>query len=97
MSQINTLNQRLSTIDKNLKELEKMKREKNESIVLIENKIRDLNTILNEEKKILEDSNKKILSLQELKNEADSYYKQIEQGVDTLLNILDSSLAPSSS
>ena len=51
----------------------------------------ELNAILEQEKKTLEDSVKKINSITELKKESESYYKQIEQGVDTLLNILDSS------
>ncbi len=60
--------------------------------MLIQKKIMELTQNLDDEKKILDESIKKINSITELKTESESYYKQIEQGVDTLLNILDSSL-----
>ena len=93
MSKINILNERLSNIDKTLVSLEKVKKEKENAIMIIQQKILELTTTLEEERKILEESNKKINSITELKTESESYYKQIEQGVDTLLNILDSSLS----
>ena len=92
MSKINILNERLLNIDKTLKGLEKIKRERESSILIIQEKMIDLNVSLEEEKKVLEDAVKKINSITELKKESESYYKQIEQGVDTLLNILDSSI-----
>jgi hypothetical protein len=61
--------------------------------MLINQKIVELTNTLEEERKILDESIKKINSITELKIESESYYKQIEQGVDTLLNILDSSLS----
>jgi chromosome segregation ATPase len=93
MSKINILNERLSNIDKTLVSLEKVKNEKENAIMIIQQKILELTITLEEERKILEESNKKINSITELKTESESYYKQIEQGVDTLLNILDSSLS----
>lgn len=92
MSKINILNERLMSIDKSLSALEKIKKEKEHTIMVIQQKIMELTANLDEEKKILDDSIKKINSITELKTESESYYKQIEQGVDTLLNILDSSL-----
>jgi len=91
MSKITVLNDKLSNLDKTLEGLEKIRREKENAIMTIQQKIMELNTILEQEKKTLEDSVKKINSITELKKESESYYKQIEQGVDTLLNILDSS------
>jgi predicted nucleic acid-binding Zn-ribbon protein len=93
MSKINILNERLSNIDKTLVTLEKVKKEKENIIMSIQQKILELTTSLEDEKKILDESVKKINSITELKIESESYYKQIEQGVDTLLNILDSSFS----
>jgi predicted nucleic acid-binding Zn-ribbon protein len=93
MSKINILNERLNNIDKTLVSLEKVKREKENTIMAIQQKILELTTSLEEEKKILDESVKRINSITELKTESESYYKQIEQGVDTLLNILESSLS----
>lgn len=92
MSKINILNERLLKIDISLKGLEKIKKDKESSILIIQQNLMDLNSRLEEEKKLLEEATKKINSITELKKESESYYKQIEQGVDTLLNILDSSL-----
>ena len=91
MSKITVLNDKLSNLDKTLEGLEKIPREKENAIMTIQQKIMELNAILEKEKGTLEDSIKKINSITELKKESESYYKQIEQGVDTLLNILDSS------
>jgi chromosome segregation ATPase len=91
MSKITVLNDKLSNLDKTLEGLEKIRREKENAIMTIQQKIMELNAILEKEKGTLEDSIKKINSITELKKESESYYKQIEQGVDTLLNILDSS------
>jgi predicted nucleic acid-binding Zn-ribbon protein len=93
MSKINILNERLNNIDKTLVSLEKVKREKENTIMAIQQKILELTTSLEEEKKILDESVKRINSITELKTESESYYKQIEQGVDTLLNILESSIS----
>ena len=93
MSKINILNERLTNIDRTLVSLEKVKKEKENTIRIIQEKILELTTSLEEERKILDESVKKINSITELKTESESYYKQIEQGVDTLLNILDSSLS----
>ena len=93
MSKINILNERLNNIDKTLVSIEKVKREKENTIMAIQQKILELTTSLEEEKKVLDESVKRINSITELKTESESYYKQIEQGVDTLLNILDSSLS----
>ena len=92
MSKINVLNERLMNIDKTLASLENIKKEKENKIMTIQQRIMELTTCLEEEKKVLDESVKKINSITELKTESESYYKQIEQGVDTLLNILDSSL-----
>ena len=91
MSKINILNERLTNIDRTLVSLEKVKHEKENTIRIIQEKIVELTTSLEEERKILDESVKRINSITELKIESESYYKQIEQGVDTLLNILDSS------
>jgi len=91
MSKITILNDKLSNIDKTLVGLEKIKREKENAIMNIQQKMMELNNILEEEKRTLDESVKKINSITELKKESESYYKQIEQGVDTLLGILDSS------
>jgi chromosome segregation ATPase len=92
MSKINILNERLTNIDKSLVSLEKVRKEKENAIMTIQQKILELTTTLEEERKIMDECVKKINSITELKTESESYYKQIEQGVDTLLNILDSSL-----
>jgi predicted nucleic acid-binding Zn-ribbon protein len=91
MSKITVLNDRLSNLDKTLAALEKIKKEKENAIMNLQQKMMEINVILEEERKTLEESVKKITSITELKKESESYYKQIEQGVDTLLNILDSS------
>ena len=91
MSKITVLNDRLSNLDKTLVGLEKIKKEKENAIMNLQQKMMEINVILEEERKTLEESVKKITSITELKKESESYYKQIEQGVDTLLNILDSS------
>jgi chromosome segregation ATPase len=91
MSKITILNDKLSNIDKTLIGLEKIRNEKENSIMTLQQKMMELNNILEEEKNTLNDCVKKINSIKELKKESESYYKQIEQGVDTLLNILDSS------
>ena len=91
MSKITILNDKLSNIDKTLVGLEKIRNEKENSIMTIQQKIMELNKIIEEEKNTLNECVKKITSIKELKKESESYYKQIEQGVDTLLNILDSS------
>jgi len=93
MSKINILNERLTNIDKSLVSLEKVRKEKENAIMTIQQKILELTTTLEEERKVLDECVKKINSITELKIESESYYKQIEQGVDTLLNILDSSLS----
>jgi predicted nucleic acid-binding Zn-ribbon protein len=93
MSKINILNERLTNIDRTLVSLEKVKHEKENTIRIIQEKIVELTTSLEEERKILDESVKRINSITELKIESESYYKQIEQGVDTLLNILESSLS----
>jgi predicted nucleic acid-binding Zn-ribbon protein len=93
MSKINILNERLTNIDRTLVSLEKVKNEKENTIRIIQEKIVELTTSLEEERKILDESVKRINSITELKIESESYYKQIEQGVDTLLNILESSLS----
>ena len=93
MSKINILNEKLINIDKTLIYLEKVKKEKENAIMVIQQRMMELSTTLEEERKILDESIKKINSITELKVESESYYKQIEQGVDTLLNILDSSLS----
>jgi len=91
MSKITILNDKLSNIDKTLAGLEKIRNEKENSIMTLQQKMMELNNILEEEKNTLNECVKKITSIKELKKESESYYKQIEQGVDTLLNILDSS------
>jgi len=93
MSKINILNEQLTNIDRTLVSLEKVKHEKENTIRIIQEKIVELTTSLEEERKILDESVKRINSITELKIESESYYKQIEQGVDTLLNILESSLS----
>jgi predicted nucleic acid-binding Zn-ribbon protein len=91
MSKITILNDKLSNIDKTLVGLEKIRREKESAIMNLQQKMMELNNTLEEEKNTLEDCVKKINSITELKKESESYYKQIEQGVETLLNILESS------
>jgi predicted nucleic acid-binding Zn-ribbon protein len=91
MSKITILNDKLSNIDKTLVGLEKIRSEKESAIMNLQQKMMELNNTLEQEKNTLEDCVKKINSITELKKESESYYKQIEQGVETLLNILDSS------
>jgi len=92
MSKITTLNEKLSNLDKTLASIETIKYDKENAIIYLQQQLMDLNKQLENEKEMLETAVKKINSIKEIKRESESYYKQIEQGVDTLLNILDSSL-----
>ena len=60
MSKITILNDKLSNLDKTLVGLEKIRREKENAIMTIQQKIMELNNILEEEKRTFEDSVKKI-------------------------------------
>ena len=62
MSKITVLNDKLSNLDKTLEGLEKIRREKENAIMTIQQKMMELNAILEKEKGTLEDSIKKIES-----------------------------------
>ena len=91
MSQISLLDEKMKHIQRTLQQLEQEKashQEKLESWELEQEALRQeelkTQTLLNE-------VTTKLTDLYELKKETDTYYKQIQQSVDTLLTLLSSS------
>jgi chromosome segregation ATPase len=91
MSQISLLDEKMKHIQRTLQQLEQEKashQEKLESWKLEQEALRQdelkTQTLLNE-------VTSKLTDLYELKKETDTYYKQIQQSVDTLLTLLSSS------
>ena len=91
MSQISLLDEKMKHIQRTLQPLEQEKashQEKLESWKLEQEALRQeelkTQTLLNE-------VTTKLTDLYELKKETDTYYKQIQQSVDTLLTLLSSS------
>jgi chromosome segregation ATPase len=91
MNKMNTLQTKLTDIQSTIGELEMLIQEKSESIHQIESQMAILEENYRAEKSQVDEFKKKLQSYQELMHETDSYYKQIEQNIDTLMNILTTS------
>jgi chromosome segregation ATPase len=88
MSQIEILNKMLREMDNELNSLNQFIKDKEELINHIILRIEELNSNLSKENEILSDSLKKRDRLSELKSEVETNYKQIDEGVNTLVDIL---------
>jgi chromosome segregation ATPase len=88
---MNTLQTKLSDIQKTIRELELMINEKNDSIKQIDSQLLVLEENRKAEQLQLEEYTKKLHGFQGLMQETESYYKQIEQNIDTLMTILTTS------
>jgi len=88
---MNTLQTKLTDIQNTIGELETLIQEKTESIHLIETQMETLQENYRAEKSQVDEFTKKLQGYQELMHETESYYKQIEQNIETLMNILTTS------
>jgi chromosome segregation ATPase len=88
---MNSLQTKLSDIQSTIQELETIIQDKNENIKQIETQLTVLQENYRAEQLQLEEYTKKLQGYKELMSETDSYYKQIEQNIDTLMTILTSS------
>lgn len=88
MSQIDILNKMLNEMNQDIDLLNTFISEKQELIEHIIVRINELNSNLIKEQEILDDSLKKRDKMTELKNEVYTNYKQIDAGVNTLVEIL---------
>jgi chromosome segregation ATPase len=91
MNKMNSLQTKLTDIQKTIQELEGIIQEKTCSILEIETQLRVLQENHRAEQLQLDEYSKKLEGYKGLMNETDSYYKQIEQNIDTLMTILSSS------
>jgi chromosome segregation ATPase len=91
MNKMNTLQTKLTDIQSTIGELEMLIQEKSDSIRLIESQMAILEENYRAEKSQIDEFTKKLKGYQELMHETDSYYKQIEQNIETLMNILTTS------
>lgn len=91
MNKMNTLQTKLTDIQKTIQELEGIIQEKTDSIQQIESQLVVLQENHRAEQLQLDEYTKKLQGYKELMTETDSYYKQIEQNIDTLMTILTSS------
>jgi chromosome segregation ATPase len=91
MNKMNTLQTKLTDIQNTISELETLIQEKSESIHLIETQMATLEENYRAEKSQVDEFTKKLQGYQELMHETESYYKQIEQNIETLMNILTTS------
>ena len=91
MNKMNSLQTKLTDIQKTILELESIIQEKTDSIQQIETQLTVLKENHRAEQLQLEEYTKKLEGYKGLMEETDSYYKQIEQNIDTLMTILSSS------
>ncbi len=91
MSKIENLQRMLSDITFRINELTHLITEKSESIRMIEMNLASLQENLQAEKIQLEEYQRNLQGAMEMKSETDSYFKQIEQNIDTLMTILTTS------
>ena len=91
MNKMNSLQTKLTDIQKTIQELEGIIQEKTCSIQDIETQLRVLQENHRAEQLQLDEYSKKLEGYKGLMSETDSYYKQIEQNIDTLMTILSSS------
>lgn len=91
MNKMNTLQSKLTDIQSTIVDLETFIRDKSESIRQIEQQISILEENYRAEKSQIDECTHKLKGYQELMQETDSCYKQIEQNIDTLMTILTSS------
>ena len=91
MNKMNSLQTKLTDIQKTIQELEQFIQDKTESIQHIESQLIVLQENHRAEQQQLDEYTKKLQGYKELMTETDSYYKQIEQNIDTLMTILTSS------
>jgi chromosome segregation ATPase len=90
MSRIELLNKLLGDMDASLNQLNRSIHDKEENIKQISSHLHDLQVSLEREQVSLDELNKNRSDLIELQTETKSNYKQIEDGVNTLLEILQS-------
>lgn len=88
MSQIDILNRMLNEMENEINSLNQFIDEKQKLIQHIIFRVEELNNNLISEQDILNDSLKKRDKMTELKNEVYMNYKQIDEGVNTLVEIL---------
>lgn len=88
MSQIDILNKMLNEMNNEITILNEFINNKTALIDHIVLRIEELNTNLSKEQEILNDSLKKREKMSELKDEVYMNYKQIDEGVNTLVEIL---------
>ena len=91
MNKMNSLQTKLTDIQKTIQELEGIIQEKTCSIQQIETQLTVLQENHRAEQLQLDEYSKKLEGYKGLMDETDSYYKQIEQNIDTLMTILSSS------
>ena len=91
MAKIETLQHMMTDMDKKMKNLSELISEKSESILLAESQISILQDNLKADKLQLEEFQKQLHGIMELKTETDDYYKQIEQNISTLMTLLTTS------
>jgi predicted RNase H-like nuclease (RuvC/YqgF family) len=88
MSKIDILNKLINDMDKEIKELNDYIITKSNLIDSLKNKLDEINSTLIKEEEIQNENTKKRDQLIELKSEVNINYNQINQGVDTLVEIL---------
>ena len=91
MSKIESLQQMISDMNQKMSDLSELIKEKSESINHLESHILLLQNNLNADKLQLAEFEKQLNGVVELKKETDSYYKQIESNISTLMTILTTS------
>jgi chromosome segregation ATPase len=91
MAKIETLQRMIADINKTIRELNELIDEKQDTIQRTELQIAALQENLNADKLQQEEYRKQLNNSMEMKQETDSYYKQIEQNIETLMTILTTS------
>jgi predicted nucleic acid-binding Zn-ribbon protein len=91
MNKLNSLQTKLTDIQRTIQELEHIIQEKTETIQHIESQLVVLQENHRAEQLQLDEYTKKLEGYKGLMSETDSYYKQIEQNIDTLMTILATS------
>jgi hypothetical protein len=93
MSQFEVLNKMLFNMNNEIVTLNQYISEKGEGIQHMKDRVKELETILLKEQEHIEDAIKKRDKLVELRDEATNNFKQIEEGVGTLIDILTSKIS----
>jgi chromosome segregation ATPase len=91
MSQISLLDEKMKHIQRTLQQLEQEKASHQEKLESWKSEQEALRQEELKTQTLLNEVTSKLVDLYELKKETDTYYKQIQQSVDTLLTLLSSS------